>query len=638
MSRLQLVGDVRSKGNAHQRGIRPILAILPKRVPLGIFPSIGRLFGLALLFLMAIQATSCVVVDHFSHRAVQYNREAEQIQDQDLLLNIVRASKRRPLEFSGLQTVSGTGQSSGGISMSWPIHLNNATAATTLNPTVAFSGGPTFAVGVLDTQDFFEGILSPIPLDTLDLYYQERYSATMLFNLFIEKIVIKQGNNVLEIPNNVGRDVDVDGFQATIDYLLNLGLSTQSKSHPTLFGPLLSRDEAADLADLSRAATAGLEVKQVQWCDMTDPQLQFVFSQYDRNNIKSDITALKDACSKREDQTVDVTVTAIPGLPDTLPLVLFSAQKPNKALQLCFQKPPDKVLQRQHATIDPETYQLAIANPMTGKVISKNDIYRSAAACGDNKKNAKAASPTPGSSAKSAPPEINENTAPAPSTEFTSELGLKQLVLGEDLAKKLNALDSPTPEAAKQWYKTENAALDEGAPSEPIPLCLEKSCSIYHGIDFTKEVKLSLTPRSAEGVLYYLGEIVRREIEPDQQLNLVENRFETAHRRTIMIKYNPALHEAIPDDICLTPPKDKTPVSLTGGFRCEPMFVLDTVHHPTLSILGVMYEATGYQVPDDPIRGGRSTQLLDINLQLIGLFKSAKALPTNSVFTLISPP
>jgi len=632
----QLVGRARSKGNAQQQAIRPILPILPKRTPLGVFPTIPRLVGIALLLLMAIAATSCIVVDHFSHRAVQYNREAEQVQDQDLLLNIVRASKRRPLEFSGLQTVSGTGQSSGGISMSWPIHLNNATAATTLNPTVAFSGGPTFAVGVLDTQDFFEGILSPIPLDTLDLYYQERYSATMLFNLFVEKIVITQGDNVLEIPNNVGRDVDVDRFQATIDYLLNLGLSTQSKSHATVFGPLLSRDEAADLADLSRAATAGLEVKPVQWCDMTDAQLQFVFSQHDsKSNIKSDITALRTECNKRDDKTVDVTITTVPRLPDTLPLVLFSAQKPNKSLQLCFQRPPDSALESQHATIVPLTDQVVIESPTTGKVIS--NIYKSAAACGDHK-NTDTTSATLASSTMPAVPEINTDTAPLASTEFTSQLGLKKLVLGEDLAKKLNALDSPTQKNAEIWYQSEKAALDAGAPSMPIPSCLEASCSTYHRIDFKKEVKLSLIPRSAEGVLYYLGEIVRREIDPDEQPIPTKKQFETAHRRTIMIKYDPALHEAIPDDICLTPPKDKTPVPLAGGFRCEPMFVLDQVHHPTLPILGVMYEATGYQVPDDSIRGGRSTQVLDINLQLIGLFKSAKTLPTNSVFTLISPP
>ena len=38
----------------------------------------------------------CTVVDRFSGRAVEYNLQAEQAQEQALLLNIVRASMRRP--------------------------------------------------------------------------------------------------------------------------------------------------------------------------------------------------------------------------------------------------------------------------------------------------------------------------------------------------------------------------------------------------------------------------------------------------------------------------------------------------------------------------------------------------------------
>lgn len=227
-----------------------------------------RLRAAIVLLLAATSGIAgCVVVDRFSDRAVQYNKEAEEVQDQDLLLNVLRASKRRPLEFSGVTTVSGNATSTGGLSGSWPLRKGGGSVATTLAPTATFSGGPTFAVAILDTQDFYEGIMSPIPLDTLDLYYEQRYSATMLFNLFVAQIVIKQTDkqghtNILEIPNNVGRDQDFDRFQVVIDYLLNLGLSTESKSKVTTVGAVLTADEAEELTDLSRAATAGLDVNK----------------------------------------------------------------------------------------------------------------------------------------------------------------------------------------------------------------------------------------------------------------------------------------------------------------------------------------------------------------------------------------
>ena len=46
---------------------------------------------------------ACAVVDEYSGRAVVYNLQAEQAQEQALLLNVVRASVRRPMQFTGLQ-------------------------------------------------------------------------------------------------------------------------------------------------------------------------------------------------------------------------------------------------------------------------------------------------------------------------------------------------------------------------------------------------------------------------------------------------------------------------------------------------------------------------------------------------------
>jgi hypothetical protein len=634
MPHLQLVGDTRSKVNTHQRAIRPILTILPKRAPFGIFPSIGRLIVLAMLLLVAIDATSCIVVDHFSHRAVQYNREAEQVQDQDLLLNIVRASKRRPLEFAGLQTVSGTGQSSGGASLSWPLRLNNATAATTLNPTAMFSGGPTFAVGVLDTQDFFGGILNPIPLDTLDMYYQERYSSTMLFNLLIAQIVIKQTDSVtgqmkvLEIPNNVGRDSDVDRFQTIIDYLLNMGLNTDSKPSVTTFGKLLTPDQAGNLADLSRAATAGLDVKEVPRCDLTDAQLRTVLSKYGGPaEIETQLHQIKAICEKlangeKPDDREILTLSA--NLPGDLPQVFYRAQKSSKHFQLCFERPPEN--------------ELNVLDPVSQKIA--NSIYSSSVSCGEPKKKVLSSS------------DLNVAAAPI-STGQSPQLGFKGLTLGPELAQKLNALES------SGWYQIETENLNAGTPTIPFPPlnsnctkvctlvfdkatktqilnpdCVSQKCSQYGEIDFTRSVQIDFSPRSTEGIIYYLGEIVRREEGPDVQNNL------EPPKRTIMIKYNPALRKAIPNTICLTPPTDKKPdlVPVANGYRCEPIFVLNRVHPITAPILGVTYEATGYQVPAAQFAYGRSPQVLDITLQLTGLFKSAKNLPTTSVFTLISPP
>jgi hypothetical protein len=51
-------------------------------------------YGVAVL--LGQSMFGCTVIDHYSGRAIEYNLEAEQAQEQALLLNIIRASQRRP--------------------------------------------------------------------------------------------------------------------------------------------------------------------------------------------------------------------------------------------------------------------------------------------------------------------------------------------------------------------------------------------------------------------------------------------------------------------------------------------------------------------------------------------------------------
>ena len=126
--------------------------------------------------------------DYFGNRAVEYNREAEDATLSAMLLNIVRASQRRPMQFTGLQSVTGTSSTSGAIGGSEhnahnTPYVNSSTSSRSRvpwspacitgvgNAPASISGGPTFTVPVLDTQEFYQGILTPIPLSVIDFYH-----------------------------------------------------------------------------------------------------------------------------------------------------------------------------------------------------------------------------------------------------------------------------------------------------------------------------------------------------------------------------------------------------------------------------------------------------------------------------------
>ncbi|MFI4986960.1 MAG: hypothetical protein ACHQF3_05945, partial [Alphaproteobacteria bacterium] len=139
--------------------------------------------SVAAAFLCASCALSgCWTVDFYGDRAVRYNLEAEQAQDQQVVLNVLRASKRRPLEFSGVQSVSGSATATGMLGVSWPAWLANHSSGTSIAPSAGVSGGPVFQVSVIDTQEFYQGILGPVPLSTVDFYLQRGLSPELVFD------------------------------------------------------------------------------------------------------------------------------------------------------------------------------------------------------------------------------------------------------------------------------------------------------------------------------------------------------------------------------------------------------------------------------------------------------------------------
>src|SRR5205085_1876749 len=151
-----------------------------------------RRFLRSLLLLAVAPLSGCAVVDQYSGRAVSFNLEAEQATQQAMLLNIVRASQRKPMQFTGLQSITGTASASlsGGLN-SIPIGPHS-TAAKIGTLTGSDSGGRSFIVPVLDTQEFYQGILSPIPGQILDLYFNSNYSRELILALFVEKIVMRR--------------------------------------------------------------------------------------------------------------------------------------------------------------------------------------------------------------------------------------------------------------------------------------------------------------------------------------------------------------------------------------------------------------------------------------------------------------
>jgi hypothetical protein len=241
--------------------------------------------------LAALPFAGCAIVDQYSGRAVEYNLQAEKTQTQNLLLNIIRATHRRPMQFTGLSSITGTASSSTSVTGGYtnahqtpfislfgltPPATSTAITRTvtgTAGGTTSMSGGPTFTVPVLDTQEFYSGILTPVSHQIVDYYVQQGFPPEMLFDLFVANVeaIVTDGPGCdrFTFRNQVRDELQFGQFQALADYLLSSGFTTERVTNIVPYGPAIAATRArlnpSDTAKMveaySKASAAGLDLR-----------------------------------------------------------------------------------------------------------------------------------------------------------------------------------------------------------------------------------------------------------------------------------------------------------------------------------------------------------------------------------------
>lgn len=221
--------------------------------------------------LAALSLSSCSIVDNFSGRAVNYNLVAEQAQQQALLLNIVRASLNRPMQFTTLSSITGTASETGSGTLSVPFGHHRPTAGVSpdiLGLSGTVSAGPTFTVPVLDTQEFYEGELKPLTGQEYRFFLDEGITPSVLFYMFVDSIELSvagsQPTQTFVFRSSVGDDFDLARYEAVADYLLSLGLGVEEMHRSSAVGPEINAAQLKDLHDIAQLTSAGLKVSAVK--------------------------------------------------------------------------------------------------------------------------------------------------------------------------------------------------------------------------------------------------------------------------------------------------------------------------------------------------------------------------------------
>jgi hypothetical protein len=114
--------------------------------------------------------------------------------NQEILINAVRASKRRPMSFSSIGDLQGTLKRNASLSASLPF-ANGDLNSFSLAPKVDGGLSDLSNYGNLNTKDFYTKLQNEIKPELFKYYYDNNWPRGFLYSIFVAKFVINGKDN-----------------------------------------------------------------------------------------------------------------------------------------------------------------------------------------------------------------------------------------------------------------------------------------------------------------------------------------------------------------------------------------------------------------------------------------------------------
>lgn len=154
---------------------------------------------------------------------MQANVGVEQAQNRMLLLNALRAAKRRPMHFTSIVSLTlPVAAASPSVGVTLPLG-SEAAGAATVSPSLR-AEVPSFNVAVLDSQKFVRGITTPLRPSLVRHYLEQGWAPMLLLSLVIREIAfVDPSGTERRVFNDPGRKAEFEAFQAELRAMLACG-------------------------------------------------------------------------------------------------------------------------------------------------------------------------------------------------------------------------------------------------------------------------------------------------------------------------------------------------------------------------------------------------------------------------------
>ena len=198
----------------------------------------------------------CASTEQVAKSVLDGNLAQEMASNQLILLNIVRASQRSPMHFTRISTVRlpvGAGNPTFGL----PIPFGaDRTHLYTLSTQFGITQG--VDTTVQDSQEFMQGISSPVQATLLQYYLDQGWPQSQILHMFVRVMQIYRKDPGVDEPQLIGQLENypatrqkMQAFQEAVESMADCSFSFETVPRATPYGPMI---EAASFKDLKAMA------------------------------------------------------------------------------------------------------------------------------------------------------------------------------------------------------------------------------------------------------------------------------------------------------------------------------------------------------------------------------------------------
>ena len=215
--------------------------------------------------------SGCATSGQVASQIVKSNVAQEQAENELLLLNIIRASQRKPMHFTQVSAIH------------LPVGFGNPTIGLPIpfggDAIHAYSFANSFAISqsvdtsVQNTQEFMRGITTQLPASTMTYYLDQGWPRGMVLMMFIRKIK-KVENHEPKTVTNYPEDLQAfEDFKAVLRDLEKCDLEVKSDDDKP-YGPAF-RQTQLDVKALAEARAASMSIANVDQDRSLEPKFEF---------------------------------------------------------------------------------------------------------------------------------------------------------------------------------------------------------------------------------------------------------------------------------------------------------------------------------------------------------------------------